>query len=211
MGYGTDWIYYNIKFDNISLNNMFNFEFLYSFINYIIKSIGLSYQWVHIVTVAISITFLYLYCTKFNNKNLIFIIAVSFFGIMLFLSQERQGVAVCIFLYSTTINNKFKRNILIILACLFHFSAIFSYVYFYISKRKNFKLFKSIVFFNIFILSFFLFSSFKLFSYIPFIPDFLINKIDIYMGYENLFNFNFSMGYVLNFFNFSICFNYLFR
>ena len=197
MGYGTDWIYYKQNFDNIDLSQIFNFEPFYSIIVLFIKSFELNYQWVHITTTFIGVFFLYLYSSKFNNKNLIFIIAISIFGIMLFLAQERQGVAVCIFLYSTKIINKKRKYLLIFIAIMFHYSAIVCLFYYYLKNKNDFKLFKYFFVFNFSILCVYIAFSVGLINYIPFIPDVLTIKIEKYLS-EGIFDFSFSFGYLLN-------------
>ncbi|WP_333848967.1 EpsG family protein [Leclercia sp.] len=81
------------------------------------------YHVVYILSNAIIYFFIYKYCMKFPRPGFVFFFIFSLFGFVLFAEQIRQGIALAILLYAS---GRRKFIFYALIACLFHYSAVFA-------------------------------------------------------------------------------------
>lgn len=159
---GTDYITYSMYQIPIALSNMkivssYNVEFLYKMVIKLGYFIG-GVQWVFVITAMLFVGFVILYIMqRSNNYVLSFLIFVLITFYNFSLNGMRQSIAIGIFLFATkyvVIKKPFKYFFWIIVAVLFHKSAII-YFFLYFLLHFNFVKNKWFLYFLTFI-SFFI-------------------------------------------------------
>lgn len=133
---GTDWENYKYIFESYSPKYFTTFgramaneriEPLYSLLNFIVISLGGSYQLFLTIIMGIHLVMLLYACKTFPRYS---ILIVYFYFMVLFLSTlniHRQTLAICIFLFALhfLLNKQIgKYYIACIIACLFHYSSV---------------------------------------------------------------------------------------
>ncbi|HCO0782229.1 TPA: EpsG family protein, partial [Escherichia coli] len=132
-----DWInYYDFytRIDNIELfNNVFEPGF--TALMKVCAWMGFEYHSVYMLSNVIIYFFVYRYCVRFRYSGFVFFFIFALFGFVLFAEQVRQGIALAIILFAS---QKRKFILYALVACLFHYSAIFSIgLYFIISSKEE--------------------------------------------------------------------------
>lgn len=137
---GTDWLNYFLYFSDRSQVAYLKFEPLYILLNSIIKSISSNYT----IFLIVHSTILYLLIfksVKDYSKNYIFSIFCYYCLMLPYLGMNRQIIAIAICMYSIRYvveKDVFKFIITIIIASLFHYSAlVFLIVYFVNNQWSN--------------------------------------------------------------------------
>ncbi|HCB1585221.1 EpsG family protein [Citrobacter portucalensis] len=133
-----DWInYYDFysRIDDVALFNN-TFEPGFTALMKISAWMGLEYHSVYILSNVIIYFFVYRYCIKFRYSGFVFFFIFALFGFVLFAEQIRQGIALAILLFASR-RRKFLLYALV--ACMFHYSAVFAIALDFIinSKEKN--------------------------------------------------------------------------
>lgn len=138
---GGDWIgyfnNYNCQINNICYSNFIMFEPGYQLI---VNSVGhLGYFAITVTVATINIVLLWKFAKNFQNSALVILMLMCLFLWGMFTEAIRQGLAFCIILYAIPFlykNNIYKYIILVVLACLFHVTAVISIIFVlpYVSK-----------------------------------------------------------------------------
>ncbi|PNO58704.1 EpsG family protein [Aeromonas caviae] len=187
-----DWINYNDFYANINNVGFFNdtFEPGFTALMKVGSWFDLEYHSVYILCNVVIYYFVYRYCMTFKCPSFVFFFIFSLFGFVLFSEQIRQGVALSIILFATR-----RRAFLFyaLMACTFHYSAIFSIGLSFVINSKN-KHRDS--FFFMFVGGFFVILFFILFgSSLP-LFDFIKNKVSNHLS-AALFTPSFMIGVIL--------------
>lgn len=144
-----DWINYRYFYEKILSGDIIEsvihsgFEPGFVIVSYLCKTLDLDYQWVMVFLNIIIFSFFNSAVKKFDNKNLALFVFFSFFGFFLIAEQIRQAVALSIGFKALDcyINEKkLRAYFLVIVASLFHVSAVFLIVLMLLHKmlyRKN--------------------------------------------------------------------------
>lgn len=133
---GTDVLTYRFIFNNLDYFKE-KTEIGYYFLNFFVKTCGLSFQWVLVLSALMS----YYFALKSFKKDYFFVYAV-FFVLVMYLpsySMIRQFLAICIIMYGlSTLTDKSKWTYLVVVsgACLFHSSALIMFFFIFIRKVK---------------------------------------------------------------------------
>jgi hypothetical protein len=163
-GYGYDWINYYDAYDNIIHGHYeLPFEPGYYLIMRAFALFDAPYQVMSAFTTLIILYLTNIFCTRTNNPGMSFFVIFSFMGFFMFTEQVRQGIAVCIMmlsLQSLQHGRVLKPMMMLIIAMLFHVSAIICVLYIFIingdSKKSiiKFMLYVSTVLFMVLYLLF---------------------------------------------------------
>lgn len=175
---GTDWEpyleYYNLCKDGQSCPTYF--EPSYLLINQINSYLGISYSYVLLMAAIISNFAFYKFITKTNIpvQGLLALFTYGLGNLIIIRSTIAQSIG----LYALTFNI-IGFIFLIILASSFHYSAIFTFAYYYVRKANILFLFLFLIIFSLFIVNLQL-----TVGYLPNLNifDFTKAKIDIYFG-----------------------------
>ena len=137
-GRGYDWINYYDYYNSIGYgNSTMPFEPGYYYVMVVFSSIGLPFSILTFFTTIFFFVVIYIFCNRTENPSLNFFTVFSFMGFFMFSEQIRQGVAICIIMLSIPYferNEKKKAGFFILIAMLFHVSAVFCFLYFSIMK-----------------------------------------------------------------------------
>lgn len=138
---GQDWIgyfnNYNCQINNVCYSNFILFEPGYQLI---VNTVGhLGYIAITVTIAVINIVLLWVFAKNFQNSALVILMLMCLFLWGMFTEAIRQGLAFCIILYAIPFlykNNIYKYIALVILASLFHITAIISIIFVlpYVSK-----------------------------------------------------------------------------
>ena len=131
---GGDWIgyfsNYNCQINGVCYSNFILFEPGYQFL---VNTVGhLGFFAITVFTAFINIVFLYKFSKNFNNSALIVLMIMCVFLWGIFTEAIRQGIAFCIILYGILFlykNKIYKYLSLVLLASLFHVTAIISLIF----------------------------------------------------------------------------------
>ncbi|EIY5006730.1 EpsG family protein [Klebsiella variicola] len=197
-GRGFDWInYYDIY---LSINpNVFElpFEPGYYIIMRVFHYFGSPFSVMMAFTTLVMFSFIFIYCRRMQNPTLSFFTLISFMGHYLFSEQVRQGLAICIILYGFPFFERkqyVKAFLIILIAMLFHVSAIFCLLFFFIIKKnESFANIKFSIYCLLFLmLSYYIWSNPAI---VKFIPLFYSKMIDYSTSYTEGF---ISVGKILS-------------
>lgn len=158
---GTDWFEYKRIYEDANILHLFNsgIEPLYILLNRFILSFNAHYAILFFTIILIQLLLFYKSLEKyyFLLPYIIFFFFTS--GLLFsFLNIQRQAIAFCIFLYAIkyAINrNTIKYFICVLIAFLFHYSAIILSIIYLISSRRFAFLDKQGIKFILYLLSFF--------------------------------------------------------
>lgn len=131
-----DWMNYHDFYARIDTVGYFNstFEPGFTVLMKLCALFDLNYHAVYILSNAIIYFFIYRYCIKFSRSGFVFFFIFALFGFVLFAEQIRQGIALSILLFASG-RRRFVFYALI--ACLFHYSAVFAIGLEFIIKSKD--------------------------------------------------------------------------
>lgn len=131
-----DWMNYHDFYDRIDSVGLFNSTFEPGFTALMKMSafLGFEYHSVYILSNIIIYYYVYKYCIRFSYSGFVFFFIFSLFGFVLFAEQIRQGIALAILLFASG-----RRRFIIyaLLACLFHYSAVFAIGLEYLINSKE--------------------------------------------------------------------------
>ncbi|MCV3250774.1 EpsG family protein [Escherichia albertii] len=189
-----DWInYYDFytRIDNIELfNNVFEPGF--TALMKVCAWMGFEYHSVYMLSNVIIYFFVYRYCVRFRYSGFVFFFIFALFGFVLFAEQVRQGIALAIILFAS---QKRKFILYALVACLFHYSAIFSIGLYFIISSKEEKRRKMMLIFSCVVL---VSLAFLVFDFNSTIVYFITQKISNYLN-SNIFSPSFALGFLLYF------------
>lgn len=164
MGYmtGSDWRGYEIKYNELSINNIWEgyTEYGYVLYMYIFKFLGFGFWHFFIITKWILLFVIFKFLEKYNPKRkyLSYAIFFAFFGLFYFIDNPMRnliGAVIYIFSYRYILEKNFQKYTLIcIFASLFHLSfLLFIPIYFLLNRNVKTKTYVfAFVFLNIVLL-----------------------------------------------------------
>lgn len=156
--YGYDWINYYDTYVNIQSGNVDTFFTEPGYLGLMIFSnyIGLNFSLFSASVTFLIYLFVYLFCRKMSNPSLAFFTLFSFLGFFMFIEQIRQGLALCILLlgiYQLHQGNTRKFVIIVLLASLFHISAIMAFLFLFMRGKSERGMFKFALAATIFVIA----------------------------------------------------------
>ena len=207
---GSDWRVYESAYEDLNVENiarsLYLFEPGYVLYMAIFKSLGIEFwsYWCFTKCILLFILIHFIWKYDSSNRMSILVFFVGMFGFYLFIDNPmRNLMAVMVYLLSVDayLNGKNKLAfVCILIACLFHISAIVLPLYLYF-LTKRISLYKWLCVFLIF--NFVLFNSDILYSIVDFafgyIP-YVSMKLESYFGNSVNNNSAFSFGFLLNLF-----------
>lgn len=145
-GHGYDWINYNQIYSDLKYDDgEIPFEYGYYYLMKLFYYSSASYPVFHLAITSLIFYLIYGFCKKTLNPNLSFFVMFSFAGYFLFMEQMRQGLALSIAslaMLKLPARQYFKFTLYILIATMFHFTAIFGFLYLFLTP-KNKLLFKT--------------------------------------------------------------------
>lgn len=142
-GYGYDWINYYDTYQSIQRGHYtLPFEPGYYLIMRFFALIDAPYQAMSAFTTSLILWLTYLFCRNTKNPGVSFFVIFSFMGFFMFTEQIRQGMAVCLMMLSIQLFEKrsnLKAILMIIVAMLFHVSAIICLLYVFIVRGNHWR------------------------------------------------------------------------
>ena len=156
--YGYDWMNYYDTFLAVQTGTVDTFftEPGYLFLMEMANYIGLNFaQFSGCVTLIMYLA-IYSFCKKMDNPNLAFFTLYSFLSFFMFTEQIRQGLALCILLFGVTYlyNNNIKKfTIIVLIACLFHISAIIALLFLFIKSSSGKGIYKFTIVSSVFVIA----------------------------------------------------------
>ena len=160
---GGDWNNYYNFFTSFETKGfkILQKDFLFFFVNYVFYNLGLSIFFLNTFTALISILLIIKYSENFYNPKLAILISIPYIIIVVLMGYNRQGIALCILMFSI---NYFKEKkylqfiLLVITASLFHYASLFYLLFVLIFIKNKLKLLINLIFFSfLIILSLFIF------------------------------------------------------
>jgi len=154
---GGDWDnYFNFFYSFESRKfELFTLDLLFYLLNYIVYNLGLSIYFLNTLTGLICIYCIVKYVNQLHNPNLALIISIPYIIFVVVMGYNRQGIALCILIYSLTFlkeSKNLKFFILVLIASLFHFTAIIYIILLFLSlKRKILSILLGLILFFLFI------------------------------------------------------------
>ena len=154
---GGDWNnYYNffMSFETKSFS-ILQVDFLFSFVNYVFYNLGLNVYVLNSFTALVSIILIVKYSQNFYNPKLAILISIPYIIIVVLMGYNRQGIALCILMFSI---NYFKEKkylqfiLLVITASLFHYSSLFYLLFVLIFIKNKLKLLINFILFTFLII-----------------------------------------------------------
>lgn len=135
--YGYDWMNYYDTFLDVQAGTVDTFftEPGYLALMEISNYIGLSFAQFSGCVTLIMYGSIYLFCNKMNNPNLAFFTLYGFLSFFMLTEQIRQGIALCVLLfgvYNLHNGNAKKFIIIVLLASLFHISALMALLFLFL-------------------------------------------------------------------------------
>ncbi len=142
---GGDWDnYYNFftSFETKSFD-ILHLDFLFFLINYVFYNSGFNIFFLNTFTALVGILLIIKYSQNFYNPKLAILISIPYIIFVVLMGYNRQGIALCILMYSI---NYFKEEkypqviLLIIIASLFHYASLFYLLFIFILIKNKLKI-----------------------------------------------------------------------
>ncbi len=145
-GHGYDWINYSQIYSDLKYENSdVPFEYGYYYAMKLFYYFSAPYSLFHFSITICIFYLIYTFCKKTLNPNLSFFVMFSFAGYFLFMEQMRQGLAISIValsIFMVPTKQYVRFTVMILLATMFHFTAIFGFLYLVLTPKNQF-LFKT--------------------------------------------------------------------
>ncbi len=152
---GGDWINYYNYFNSFETKefNLFQVDFLFFLTNYLFYNVGLNIYFLNTFTALISIILITKYVQNFYDPKLAILISIPYILFVVLIGYNRQGIALCLLMYSITMlgkNYKLRFISTVLIASLFHFTSIIYLIFLiFLVRNKILFLFKSFIIFTI--------------------------------------------------------------